>query len=330
METAHLKPILKSLIALTTERLGSTDPNPAVGATALNVRGEILSQKFHEGAGTPHAEAMVIADLRARGILDQAKILLVTLEPCNHTGRTPPCTHAILESGIKSVFYGVSDPNPRVAGGGGKFLRDHGVTCELFPDSEIETESKHLIRAFAHWSKTGKPWVTVKQAFDTKGSMIPPEGKKTFTSPSSLELAHRLRKRAGAILTGSGTILADLPEFTVRHVTDHFVNNSEPARKLSREIAILDRRGRVKSQAKDWILSAESKGFQVAFYSTPAEALSVLGARGVLEILVEAGPTLSNAIIELGIANERVTITQNGSGGKNTDKVETEICSPGL
>lgn len=281
-----------------------------MGAAAVNAHGEILSQKFHAGAGTPHAEALVIMDCRARGILSEIHTLLVTLEPCNHTGRTPPCTQAILGAGIKQVFYGTPDPNPKVPGGGGAFLCSQSVRAELFPDAEIQTSAENLIRAFTHWSKTGLPWVSVKQAFDPHGLMIPPPGKKTFTSPASLTLAHELRKRADVILTGSGTVLADLPEFTVRHVSDHTVITG----RKPRIVAILDRRGRVKREAPGWLRGMEEKGIPVRFFVDVNEALSVLGGEGVLEILVEAGPTLSGAVLASGIWNESITIRQDADG----------------
>jgi len=288
------------LIAKTTETLGSTAPNPAVGAAAIDASGAVLSLKFHPGAGQPHAEALVIKDCRARGILDQVDTLLVTLEPCNHTGRTPPCTQAIITAGIKHVRFAVKDPNPKVAGGGETFLKAAGIDAAVFDDAEVAREAKNLLRAFAHWSETGRPWVTVKRALTASGSMIPPAGEKTFTSPESLKLAHELRRRADAILTGSGTVLADHPLFTVRHVSDH------PGK--IRDLVVMDRRGRVQDEA--WIHQAENSGFRVHFQTNLHEAMGFLGARGVLEVLVEAGPAVSSAILDSGLWNESITIKQ--------------------
>src|SRR6185437_12882141 len=220
---------------------GATSPNPCVGAAALDSQGRILSLRAHERAGEPHAEARVIAELaQAKPVPDtRPETLVVTLEPCNHQGRTGPCTDAIIRSGFRRVIYGAKDPNPRVAGGGAAKLLAAGIEVlgpESFADSAIPERCRELIRSFAHWSTSGLPWVTVKTALNQEGSMIPPKGQKTFTSADSLKLAHELRKRADAILTGSGTVLADQPEFTVRHVPDH------PGK--VRWVAILDRRGR--------------------------------------------------------------------------------------
>ncbi|MFA5041768.1 MAG: RibD family protein, partial [Bdellovibrionales bacterium] len=151
----------------------------------------------------------------------------------------------------------------------------------------IETEAcKRLIHAFAFHAATGKPFVTVKRAFDENGSMVPSEKKKTFTSKESLILAHRLRKKADAIVTGSGTILADNPLFTVRHVPDH--------KGKQRYLAILDRRGRV---PHDYIEQAEKRGLDAFIYKDVDRCFSDLTARGVRDILLEAGPLLSRAIL---------------------------------
>ncbi len=320
---ATLTARFRELIAKTAESVGSTAPNPAVGAAALDENGQVLSLQLHSGAGTPHAEALVIADLRHRGLLTQTRVLLVTLEPCNHTGRTPPCTQAILDAGIPVVFFAAKDPNPRVAGGGAQFLNSHGVRAELFSDAATNEPAGKLIRAFSHWSRTGRPWVTVKQALRTEGSMLPDAGAKTFTSQDSLVLAHELRKRADAVLTGSGTVLADFPEFTVRHVSDHPVRTGPGGAPVRKEIAVLDRRERVKSKAPEWIRSREAAGFHVAIYRGIPEALAILGARGVLEVLVEAGPLLTDAVRSTGLWNEWITI-QTFSDGR-PDEVRTEI-----
>ena len=265
--------------------VGATAPNPPVGAAALDANGKILAVSAHERAGTAHAEARVLEECRARGILGQVTTLVVTLEPCNHTGRTPPCTEAILATGIRRVVFGVADPNPRVAGGGAARLRAVGLEVEEFR-GRARVRAEELLAPFRHWVTTGLPYVTVKTAHLPDGSMIPPAGQKTFTSESSLRFAHELRRRADAILTGSGTILADDPSFTVRLVSDH------PGKR--RWLVILDRRGRVSAE---WRARAEARGFRVLVATDYREALRRLGSAGVLEVLVEAGPTLSSALL---------------------------------
>lgn len=297
-----LKNIFDQMIELASRYAGATSPNPCVAAAALNAHGKVLSIQAHERAGEAHAEAKVLADLRTRGIESQAKTLLVTLEPCNHTGRTPPCSEAILGAkSIETVIFGAYDPNLRVKGGGAERLRAEGLEVigprEL--DPEISSRCEALIRTFSHWVKTSLPWVTIKSAINLEGTMIPPTGQKTFTSPESLKLAHELRRRADAIMTGSGTILADSPLFTIRHVTDH------PAK--TRWIALQDRRLRV---PESWIQDAEQRGFRVHRGRDLKESLRFLGEQGVLEVLVEAGPTLTQSLLEGGIWNQHVVIQQ--------------------
>jgi diaminohydroxyphosphoribosylaminopyrimidine deaminase/5-amino-6-(5-phosphoribosylamino)uracil reductase len=217
-------------------------------------------------------------------MMPRVHTVVVTLEPCNHVGRTPPCCEAIINAGIRRVIVGARDPNPDVGGGGCERLRSAGI--EVIEG--IETEAcRRLIYAFAFYALHRRPFVTVKRAFDSFGSMIPPPGEKTFTSKESLVLAHRLRKKADAIVTGSGTILADNPLFNVRHVEDH-----EGKRRI---LAILDRRGRV---SRDYMDRAAQRGLDVIIYQDLDTCFSDLAGRGVLDVLVEAGPLLSQSVID--------------------------------
>lgn len=274
--------------------LGATAPNPPVGAAGIDLDGNILAVHAHEKAGEAHAEVNVIRAFAASDILNELDTLVVTLEPCNHHGRTGPCTEAILAAGVKRVVFGTRDPNPKVAGGGAEKLRANGV--EVI-EGVLATECEELIRGFANVARTGLPWVTVKRALRHDGSMLPPAGRKTFTSPAGLRYAHELRRRADAIVTGSGTVLADNPLFNVRHVEDHAGKR--------RKLVVLDRRGRV---TEEWKLAAEARGFDIIQSADFRTALAELGRAGVLEVLVEAGPELSSAILESGLWNELVDI----------------------
>lgn len=304
---------LEAAIEKAKQFVGATAPNPPVGAAAIDHQGHILSVQAHEQAGTAHAEAKVIADLRERGILAQADTLFITLEPCNHQGRTPPCTDAILASGIRQVIYGVPDPNPRVAGQGAARLRAEGLNISQCSDPALSKACQDLIRPFAHWATTGRPWVVIKTALTSQGSMIPPLGQKTFTSNQSLKLAHELRKRADAILTGSGTVIADSPEFTVRHVLDHAIVSNHLKK---RRLVVLDHRGRT---PPEWIAREQALGFEVILCQSRLEdCLNDLGKMGVLEVLVEAGPKLSTNFLNTRLWNQHVVITQG-----NPDQVQT-------
>jgi diaminohydroxyphosphoribosylaminopyrimidine deaminase / 5-amino-6-(5-phosphoribosylamino)uracil reductase len=314
-------------IHLASQYRGATAPNPCVGAVALDREGRVLSMKAHQKAGTPHAEALVIQDLRERAILAQAKTLLVTLEPCNHFGRMPPCSEGVIKAhqetgAFEKLIYACKDWNPQVSGQGAERLRSAGIEVhcleEEMPNSPVVAAARNSIAPFLHWAKTKRPWVTVKTAVHS-GSMIPPEGQKTFTSPESLKLAHELRKRSDAILTGSGTVLADNPLFTVRLVPDHPEGLKKP-----RWLIVLDRRGRVPAE---WTSRAQANGFQVKICQDFEQSLDFLGSQGCLEVLVEAGPTLSEKVLKTGLWNEHIRITHFGDGQSNQvpNQVEDQV-----
>lgn len=285
--------------------LGATSPNPPVGAVALDAQGHILAVAAHKKAGSDHAESALINICRTQDLLPQVATLVVTLEPCNHTGKTPPCCRAILEAGIRRVVVGTRDPNPHVEGGGCEELRRAGIDVI----EGIETEScRRLIHAFAYAVANKKPFVTVKRAFDEQGSMIPMKGQKTFTSKNSLILAHRLRKKADAIVTGSGTLLADAPLFTVRYVPDH-----EGKRRV---LGILDRRGRV---SKEYIKEAEQRGFNAIVYQSLEKCFEDLSARGVQDALVEAGPTLTQAILNSEYWDMKIDLSKREGAEDKTE-----------
>ncbi|HUY67698.1 MAG TPA: bifunctional diaminohydroxyphosphoribosylaminopyrimidine deaminase/5-amino-6-(5-phosphoribosylamino)uracil reductase RibD [Alphaproteobacteria bacterium] len=286
--------------------LGATSPNPAVGAVALDESGEVIAVAAHRKAGEGHAEGALLEICRAQNLLPRVDTICVTLEPCNHQGRTPPCTEAIIAAGIRHVVIGTRDPNPHVKGGGAAYLRQRGV--EVI-EGINENECRQLLAPFSYFVQAGRPFVTVKRAFDGKGSMIPPPGQKTFTSNDSLRFAHLLRKKADAILTGSGTILADHPLFTIRHVEDHLGKR--------RFLAILDRRGRVPA---DYLAEARGRGLDPLIYKDVQAALADLADKGARDVLVEAGPALSQAILDSHPWAMSVIIPHH-----NNDKIEVEF-----
>ncbi len=283
---------------------GATAPNPPVGCVILDSEGRELARAAHQKAGEAHAEAGALAKVRAAGLEARIHAFVVTLEPCNHHGRTAPCAEAILSTPAREVWIGAMDPNPQVAGGGAARLRAAGLKVGLVGDlggdgPALAARCRRLIAPFLTLAREGRPFITLKRALDPAGSMIPPPGRKTFTSEASLTLAHRLRRRADAIVTGSGTILADDPAFTVRRVPDH------PGKR--RILAILDRRRRTPEPYLD---AARTRGFEPILADDLDALIADLGARGVMEALVEAGPTLSEAIMSRDLWDEQVTIRQ--------------------
>jgi len=299
--------------------VGATAPNPPVGCALLDAGGQVLACGAHARAGQAHAEAAALDACHRAGTFGRIHTLVVTLEPCNHTGRTPPCVDAILASPARAVWFGVRDPNAEVLGGGAERLLAAGLEVGALgalphPDAaDLAHAAWRLIAPFRKWKQTGRPWITVKQALDASGGMIPPAGRTTFTSQDSLILAHRLRRRADAIITGSGCVLADDPAFTVRHAQDHTGKH--------RILAILDRRGRVPSA---YIEAAQARGFDVRVRSDLNALLAELGAAGVMEALVEAGPTLLSAIAEAGFWDEHIVIRQAPTPGL-PDAVERRL-----
>lgn len=280
--------------------IGATAPNPPVGACLVK-DGKILSTAGHKRAGGDHAEIRAIKQAIEKFGFQSVRgsTLYVTLEPCNHTGKTPPCTGAIIECGIERVVFGISDPNPSVEGGGAQKLRQAGLIVE---EDLLAMECFELIAGFSKWAQAKKPWVVQKLAYrineDYRLSLIPEKNMKTFTTEQSLLVAHEERKKADAILTGMGTIRIDQPFFTVRKVPDH------PGKK--RILAVLTKRDPSLSSVLSWKERQASLGFEVVAYRDIEEALENLGQRGIQRVLVEAGPTVSTQILRQNLWDERL------------------------
>ncbi|MDN5344971.1 MAG: diaminohydroxyphosphoribosylaminopyrimidine deaminase [Clostridia bacterium] len=201
---------MRRALDLARQGLGRTSPNPVVGAVIVR-DGRVVGEGYHQKAGTPHAE---IHALQAAGEAARGATLYVTLEPCCHYGRTPPCTEAIIAAGIRRVVAAMADPNPRVAGGGIQALRQAGIEVET---GLLEREARRLNEAFGKFITTGQPWVTLKMALTLDGKIATRTGaSRWITGPAARQKAHELRDTHDAILVGIGTILADDPELTTR------------------------------------------------------------------------------------------------------------------
>ena len=193
---------------------GRVMPNPLVGCVLVR-EGAVIAEGWHGHIGGLHAEQMAIADAEVRGIATTGATAYITLEPCNHFGRTPPCTEALLWAGITHVVIGASDPNPTVRGGGITALRDGGIGVE---EGLLQDECEEQMLEFMHWCRSKRPHVLLKVAIDSHGridgdSELPAE---RFSSEASLELVHGLRAGSMAVLVGINTVIRDDPSLTVR------------------------------------------------------------------------------------------------------------------
>jgi len=205
-------PYMKLAIKLAKKAEGMTSPNPLVGAVIIDENGRIIGKGFHRMAGQPHAEVMALKDA---GKIPHNSTMIVNLEPCNHFGRTPPCTLAIKQAGIKRVVIANKDPNPNVKGGGTNYLRRAGI--EVI-DGVCEKEASKLNEAYFKHVKTSLPFISLKIAMGIDGRIAAHDGSsKWITSESSRRMAHRLRNIVDAIVIGVGTIKKDNPELTVRY-----------------------------------------------------------------------------------------------------------------
>ncbi len=192
---------------------GRTPPNPCVGAV-ITRGGEILGEGWHRFYGGPHAEIEAISDARAKRHNIKGATLWVTLEPCNHQGKTPPCTHAIVEEGINKVVIGSLDPNPLVKGGGAQFLKNKGI--EVITGVKKE-KTEELIRDFKVWILKKRPYVILKMAQTLDGKIATRDGDSRWVScASSRDMVHILRNSADAIMIGAKTLLKDNPRLTIR------------------------------------------------------------------------------------------------------------------
>ncbi|SIR72866.1 bifunctional diaminohydroxyphosphoribosylaminopyrimidine deaminase/5-amino-6-(5-phosphoribosylamino)uracil reductase RibD [Microbacterium sp. RURRCA19A] len=274
--------------ALRLARNGPRGLNPQVGAVILSPDGEILAEGHHRGAGTPHAEVDALSKLapgEARGAT-----AVVTLEPCNHTGRTGPCAVALLEAGVARVVYALDDPTDAAAGGADR-LRAGGVDVEAGLEREAATE---LVRDWAHLQRTGRPRVTVKWAQSLDGRAAADDGSSQWiTGPDARRDVHERRARADAILAGTGTVLADDPALTARDA-DGALLDRQPIPVIVGETPV----------SADAAVRRHPR--EALFFATRdlAAVLDELGGRGIQTVFVEGGPTLESALLRDGLADE--------------------------
>jgi diaminohydroxyphosphoribosylaminopyrimidine deaminase/5-amino-6-(5-phosphoribosylamino)uracil reductase len=307
MDDAHH---MRCAFDLARKARGNTSPNPAVGAIAVDAGGAIVGEGYHERAGAPHAEAVALAQAgdKARG-----GTLFITLEPCDHEGRTPPCTQAILAAGVRRVVVAAEDADPRVRGRGIARLRAAGVQVEVGVGRD---EAVELNAAYTHHRTTGRSFVALKMAASLDGAIAPRAGvRHRLTGSKAFDFVNELRYEYDAVLVGVHTAIVDDPKLTVRpskpravpylrivadahghlpldgHLTRDAV--ATPTMVVGTEAMPVARRAELESCGVEvMICPATPEG-----YVNLASMLQMLGSRGIVSILCEGGPTLAASLL---------------------------------
>jgi diaminohydroxyphosphoribosylaminopyrimidine deaminase/5-amino-6-(5-phosphoribosylamino)uracil reductase len=300
--------------ALALGALGTPTPNPHVGAIVVK-HGEKVGGGHHERAGEEHAEVLALREAgeRARGAT-----LYVTLEPCNHEGRTPPCVDAILGQSVARVVVGCRDPNPHVQGGGAARLRDAGIAVEV---GCREAEAQALIGPWAKFVTTGMPYVTLKQALSLDGRIASRTGaSKWVTGPEARARVHLLRAQQDAVVIGVGTALADDPRLTVRDAPGNSPLRVVFDTKL--RLPVASRLVQTAREIPTWVVcttdaasSAEEqlleRGVEVVRAPPSSEgridpiaALRLLASRGVVTAMIEGGAELAGSVLAGAVVDE--------------------------
>jgi diaminohydroxyphosphoribosylaminopyrimidine deaminase/5-amino-6-(5-phosphoribosylamino)uracil reductase len=316
-ESAHLRRALE----IAEGGRGSVSPNPLVGAVIADASGTVIGEGFHAELGGLHAERAALHDARSKGSDPAGATIYVTLEPCAHSGRQPPCTDAILEAGIARVVYASEDPTDKASGRGPGILRDGGVEVELANGPEA-AEARLLNQPFRKLARTGRPLVTYKAAMTLDGRVAAPGGdSRWISSPESRELVHRWRAECDAIAVGIGTALADDPLLTSRlgeEAEAEAVRNPlrvvfDSHARLPLDSALVGSideapllvvcSGEAPTTARTALEKAGAEVLPVPGRDGPSRlhaALDELGRREVQDLLIEGGPTLAGSLFDAG------------------------------
>ena len=284
---------------------GTTHPNPVVGAVVV-AGDEVVGEGWHQRAGSPHAEVVA---LEAAGDRTRGATLYVTLEPCAHYGRTPPCVDAIIAAGIARVVVGAPDPNPKTDAQGFARLRQSGMDVELL-DGEPARRARRQNEAWRTWIAAGRPFVTYKAAVTLDGRVVVPESR-WVTGEESRRRVHELRAASDAVAVGMGTVRADAPRLDARDV-----DAGRQPRRLAFGTGPLP------------------EGSELELVSGLLdETLKRLAAEGVQSLLLEGGPTLASSFLREGLVDKLllfVAPTLAGSGPRWTGELETAFPLSGL
>lgn len=308
---------LLEALALAQEAIGLSDPNPRVGCIIGHADGRVLGRGHTQQAGGPHAEVMALRDAAAAGQSTRGATAWVTLEPCAHHGRTPPCCDALIEAGVARVVVAVGDPFAQVAGAGMARLRAAGIEV-VMGDDTVAQAARELNLGYFHRLAHQRPWVRLKTAMSIDGRTALPDGRSQWITGEEARCdGHRWRRRAGAVLTGIGTVLGDDPRLDVRLVpaprqplrvvADSGLRLPPTARILAPPGSVLvvtacadpGRADALRARGAEVLLLADAE-HRVDL----TQVVDELGRRQVNELHLEAGATLGGAMLRAGLVDE--------------------------
>ncbi len=345
-------PWMRRALQLAALAEGRTSPNPLVGAVVLDSDGRLVGEGFHARAGQPHAEP---GALKQAGEAARGGTIVVTLEPCCHQGRTPPCTEAILAAGIQRVVVALTDPDPRVAGGGLQRLRDVGL--EVI-SGILESDAAHQNRAFVHRVRTGRPWGVLKWAMSLDGRTALPNGASQWISgPPARAWVHQLRAQCDAVIVGGGTVRADDPLLTsrgrrspepLRVVLSRSLDLPAAAQLWQQDVAstlVAHALSEAVEPQASRLAALQARGVHLEQLDRcePQQLMTALARRGCNRVLWECGPGLASAALQQGCVQEIAAViapkllggelarTPLGDLGFTAmDQVLSLNCEPGL
>ncbi len=309
---------MRHALALAEQAIGLSDPNPRVGCVIVNEQGQLLGAGHTQAAGQAHAEVMALRDAKARGADVRGATAFVTLEPCAHHGRTPPCCDALIEAGLKRVVAATQDPNPLVAGQGLSRMRAAGIQTEL---GLLADEVRELNLGFFSRMQRGRPFVRLKVAASMDGRTALLNGQSQWiTAPPARSDGHAWRRRAGAVLTGIGTVKDDDPRLDVRLVPtvlqplrvviDSRLETPSNARLLAPQGQVLIYCAIDPDSKPEHVALLRAQGAEVLALGSPQGKVDLvavmqdLGQRGINELHIEAGHKLNGSLLREGLVDE--------------------------
>jgi diaminohydroxyphosphoribosylaminopyrimidine deaminase/5-amino-6-(5-phosphoribosylamino)uracil reductase len=304
---------MKLALSLAAKGAGRVSPNPMVGAVVVK-DGRIIGRGFHRAYGLPHAE---VEALRRAGAAAEGADLYVTLEPCNHQGKTPPCTQAVLDAGVRRVVIATRDPNPRVNGGGAEFLQAQGVQIEV---GLLADEARRLNESWFKWVATGLPFVVAKAAASLDGKIATAGGESQWlTGEQSRSFGHQLRHQLDAILVGVGTVLADDPQLTVRLPQRKTKNGKRKTENGFKDPirVVLDSRLRLPLSAKLLHLDSPAPTWIACTPAAPKEKIQEIRDLGAEVLMLPGEPSglvaLKPLLAELGNRRVQSLLVEGGA-----------------